>query len=152
MSKISPQNSLVIQLARECLELSGFNNVKANQGQGTFPRVYVTAERAGVKYLIGITGREEIQPDGKPREDYTLLRTAEDRKNAQELVQKMGRVPGFVAVALRIKDGTYLPYFRDLGSMGFPRFVPMKPADRSRYQLLTAPTNPDPRIRRLSLL
>jgi len=152
MSKIGAQNSLVIQLARECLERSGFNNVQANQNQGTFPRVYVTAERAGVKYLIGITGREEMRPDGRPREDYTLLRTAQDRKNAQYLIQKMGRIPAFVAVALRIKDGTYSPYFRDLGSMGFPRFVPMKPADRSQCQLLTAPTNPDPRTIRLSLL
>src|SRR5262245_32333233 len=109
MSKIRAQNSLVIRLACECLRRSGFNNVQANQGQGTFPSVYVTAERAGVSYLIGITGREEIQPDGRPREDYTLLRTAEDRRNAQALVEKLGRVRAFVAVALRIKAGTYSP-------------------------------------------
>ena len=66
------QNRLVIEIACECLENDGFANVNQNKKQGTFPDVHVTAERDGIAYLIGITGREEIGVNGEPNPSFNM--------------------------------------------------------------------------------
>lgn len=143
------QNRLVIELACECLRKKQFTNVRLNRNQGTFPDVYITADRNGSQYLIGITGREEIGADGKPNCSFNLVRTDGDRKKARELAGRMKRKLAFVAVALQKTTGSYSAYFDELEPIGFPRGIRMLPEDRSDYELLS-PFTDDARVKALS--
>lgn len=145
------QNRLVIMLACECLKNKGFTNANPNKDQGVFPDVYVTAaDRNGIQYLVGITGREETRADSEPNPSFNLVRNGDDRRKARVLAQNMSRVLAFVAVALRRKDGSYSAYFNELERIGFPRSIPMLPQDRSNYRPLAIHTH-DTRVKALSL-
>jgi hypothetical protein len=150
MSSRIEQNRLVIEIACECLKQNGFMHVNRNRDQGTFPDVYVTADRNGILYLIGITGREETGADGEPNPSFNLVRTEGDRRKAKTLAQNTSRVLAFVAVALRREDGKYSTYFEELDRIGFPRSIPMLPQERSNYQSLAIGTY-DARVRALLL-
>jgi hypothetical protein len=83
MPSNSQQNRLVIQLARECLENSRFRITDRHGDQGTYPRVYTTAERDGTAYVIATTGREEVRADGELNPGFNLVQTPEDQKEAR---------------------------------------------------------------------
>ena len=94
MSNKIKQNRLVIEIACECLKNDGFTNVNPNKKQGTFPDVHVTADRDGVQYLIGITGREEIGAQGEPNPSFNIVQTADDRRQARVLAKKYEKGSG----------------------------------------------------------
>jgi hypothetical protein len=144
------QNRLVIELACESLTRSGFTDVNPSKDQGTFPNAYVTAldSSNGVEYLVGITGRVETKADGDWDPLFNLVRQEDDRRKARALAESMNRTLAFVAIALRESDGSYAPYFEELDRIGFPRSIPMLPADRSTYRQL-APYTQDARVRDL---
>jgi hypothetical protein len=152
MKSAVEQNRLVIELACECLKLSGngFKNVSRNKDQGTFPDVYATAldTRNGVDYLVGITGRVETTADGDWNARFNLVQSAGDLKKARTVANHMNKKLAFVAIPLRNSDGSYAAYFGELEPMGFPRSIPMLPSDRLRYRQL-APYTPDTRVKEL---
>jgi hypothetical protein len=144
------QNRLVIELACECLNAGGFANVTMNKDQGTFPHAFATARdtQSGVEYLIGITGRVEGKADGDWNREFNLVSTAEDRRKAKLMAARMKKMLAFVAIALRRSDRTYAAYFGELDAIGFPRAIPMLPADRGKYRQLAAYTQ-DARVSEL---
>jgi hypothetical protein len=147
MKSNAAQNRLVIQLACECLSSNGFTRVVPTKEQGTFPDIYVTAldSSSGVEYLVGITGRVETKADGDWDPLFNLVRNEDGRGRSRALANLLNRTLAFVAIALRDSDGSYAAYFWELEPIGFPRSIPMLPADRSRYRRL-APYTPDTRV------
>jgi len=144
------QNRLVIKLACECLTNNGFKNVARNKDQGTFPDAYATALDGitGIEYLIGITGRVETTAEGDWDPLFNLVRSDEDRGRARALAKSMNKRLAFVAIALRLSDGSYAAYFGELDPIGFPRGLPMLPSNRSEYRQL-ATYIPDARVKAL---
>ncbi len=144
------QNRLVIELACESLNSSGFASVNRNKNQGTFPTLYVTAHdtSSGEEYLIGISGRVEHKADGDWDPAFNLVRSEDDRRKAQALAKHLKKKLAFVAVALRKADGAYAAYFGELDAIKFPRAVRMLPSDRRKYRQL-APYRQDDRVKKL---
>ena len=135
MSKIQ-QNRLGIELALECLRDRRFMNVSANRSQGTYPNAYITAERDGVKFFIGVTSREEIGADGAYNHCYNLVKTAADLHQARRQARMLTAIPAFVALALRRTKGSFAAYFGPLERIDCARCIPMLPQDRYAYELL----------------
>lgn len=134
------QNRLVIVLARRCLEDNGFRIVERRGDQGTFPHTYTIAEFGSARYLIGITGREEVGAEGELNPNYNLVRTAGDLQRTQTLADDRKAVPAFVAVALCCNEGRYSAYFDTLAQISFRRQIPMLLEDRNRYRQLAGST------------
>ena len=134
------KNGIVIELASERLQSSGngFANVEMNKKNGTFPDVYATAHDTirHVDYLIGITGRAENKENGDWDPLFNLVRTDADHERAKSLAVAMNKKPAFVAIALRKSDNSYAAYFGELDAIGFPRSIPVLPADRLKYRQL----------------
>lgn len=130
----------MIVLARECLEDNGFRIVERHGDQGTFPHTYTIAELGSARYLIGVTGREEVGANGELNPNYNLVRTAGDLQKAQTLADDHKAIPAFVAVALCCNEGRYSAYFDTLAQISFRRQVPMLLEDRKRYRQLAGST------------
>ena len=142
------KNRFTITLASEFLVESGFKNVQLNQPQGRFPKMYATAERDGVRYLIGITGREEVQQGGREaNQSLNFIDNKNDMKDAETLVETQRRVPAFVAIARNGRKGTWSAYFDELTKL--PRSIPMSDSDRLRYKQHGPfiETRTDPRVK-----
>ena len=148
MSSNAGQNVLAIQLALECLARSRFRTVLSNSIRGKFPYQYITANRDGIDYVIGVVSRKEMRADGKYNEGYNIANSRSDIEHARSLPIMKAREPAFVALPLQPVRGIYSAYFGSLKAIGFPLMIPMLPEDRLGYEEL-APETPDPRVRAL---
>jgi hypothetical protein len=97
-----------------------------------------------VDYLIGITGRAENKDTGDWDPLFNLVRTDAGHARAKSLAVAMNKRLAFVAIALK-SDSSYAAYFGELAVIGFPRSIPMLPADRLKYRQL-APYAQDKRV------
>jgi len=137
------QNRVVIQLARECLEKANFEQIELNREQGIFPDVRIIAARSGTRFLIGITGREEIGADGEYNPSYTIASAASGMETAKNIARRHQAVLAFVTIPLQKKKGKFCSFFGTLQAVKFRRSIPMLLPDRRCYEMLQDWTHDD---------
>jgi hypothetical protein len=143
-------------LAEEWLPAAGFKDVEnLNRKVRNCPFGDILATRNGTRFFIGVKSRNEFQANGRINPTYNAVLIRADKKaqlegagkteaqiteilwrEVQALAERWQALPAWTAVAMRPLRGTFCAYFGLATALGNRRSIPMKIADRRRYEVL----------------
>lgn len=155
VERMSRLGRLGEHLAEERLAKAGFTEIK-NLNEGVnFPFADIIASRGTTRYLIGVKTRNEYQSNGKINPTYNAILVRKDKnrelkalgktefeithllwEEVGRLASKFNATPAWIAVATRPERNSYSAYFGLAEMIKNRRSIPMKPNERTRYELL----------------